>query len=322
MLIKSLQANHYLHELDKHTEIMDDWTLIYDQLSGGKFESQLQEVFFDGIHIFHEKIKPSTFQRGQGVKNALSLGLFTELSHPAQWMGKTVSSHEILSICDDGDILLRAPESSSFYSLTMPLDLLTVWDTEYEHLQSVSLLNIEQSESFYVNYFNIFNYMLNNPYILENNIARDQLKSDLVSITASFVQASGNNKQTLKLSTHRAKQVILTACDAIQANNHQFLSIEELCNITYTSRRTLQNCFEQITGQSPAAFMKKLRLNAVKRVLTNANCIQTIADVAMDWGFWHLSQFSVDYKKLFGESPSQTVLNYRFKNAIKSGLLV
>ena len=30
-------------------------------------------------------------------------------------------------------------------------------------------------------------------------------------------------------------------------------------------------------------------------------------DVAARWGFWHLSQFAVDYKKLFGELPSRTL---------------
>jgi AraC family ethanolamine operon transcriptional activator len=33
----------------------------------------------------------------------------------------------------------------------------------------------------------------------------------------------------------------------------------------------------------------------------------TIQDIASHWGFWHLSQFAQDYKKLFGELPSATL---------------
>ncbi|WP_408635108.1 helix-turn-helix domain-containing protein [Oleiphilus messinensis] len=39
-----------------------------------------------------------------------------------------------------------------------------------------------------------------------------------------------------------------------------------------------------------------------------------MADVAADWGFWHLSQFSKDYRQLFGERPSDTLQKIPWKN--------
>jgi AraC family ethanolamine operon transcriptional activator len=32
-----------------------------------------------------------------------------------------------------------------------------------------------------------------------------------------------------------------------------------------------------------------------------------IADVANRWGFWHMGQFAADYRRQFGELPSETV---------------
>jgi AraC family ethanolamine operon transcriptional activator len=32
-----------------------------------------------------------------------------------------------------------------------------------------------------------------------------------------------------------------------------------------------------------------------------------VQDVAAAWGFWHLSQFATDYRKLFGMRPSETL---------------
>lgn len=317
MLLNSLQTNLHISEPSQHTEILNDWALTYDQLSVGKFESQLREVSFEGIQIYQEKIKPSTFQRGEGLKNSLCLGLFSDLDHPALWMGKAVTGHEILSVFDGGDILLRSPENCSFYSLTVPFELLCSQHADLATSDYANLLDTQSSDQFHAAYLKIFNHILQNPYILENSTARKQLKSDVLAVTERFVQTFGHNKVTSKISTKRAKNVVLTACDMMQANNQEFQSIEELCNITHTSRRTLQNCFELITGQSPAAFMKTLRLNAVKRVLTDHSCTsKVIADVAMDWGFWHLSQFAADYKKLFGESPSQTVINHGLANKI------
>ncbi|WP_407502112.1 helix-turn-helix domain-containing protein [Acinetobacter baumannii] len=311
MLFSTLQENLHISEPDKHTGILDGWNLIYDQLSGGKFESHLNELSFDGIQIYQEKIKPSIFQRGKGLKNSICLGLFAELSQPALWMGKEVSSHEILSVYDGGDILLRSPENSSFYSLTIPFELLIEESVDLKNTQYSKLLDVEKSELFYIHYIKMFNYILHNSHVLKNISTRRQLKSDLIGITAQFLETMANKKENIKLSKHRAQQVVLTACDVMQAESYQFHSIDELCNITHTSRRTLQNCFEQVTGQSPAAFMKKLRLNAVKRELSNPNSNKTIADIAMDWGFWHLSQFAADYKKFFGECPSKTLTNHR-----------
>jgi AraC family ethanolamine operon transcriptional activator len=47
-------------------------------------------------------------------------------------------------------------------------------------------------------------------------------------------------------------------------------------------------------------------LNGVHRDLRKANLDgKRISDVANDWGFWHMGQFAADYKKLFGELPSE-----------------
>jgi AraC family ethanolamine operon transcriptional activator len=36
-----------------------------------------------------------------------------------------------------------------------------------------------------------------------------------------------------------------------------------------------------------------------------------VGQVAGDWGFYHLGQFSRDYRRLFGESPSATLARHR-----------
>ena len=66
---------------------------------------------------------------------------------------------------------------------------------------------------------------------------------------------------------------------------------------------------------SPGAYLRALRLNAVRRELKSpAARSKTVQDAAAAWGFWHLSQFALDYRKLFGERPSQT-LRTRWRGA-------
>ena len=48
-----------------------------------------------------------------------------------------------------------------------------------------------------------------------------------------------------------------------------------------------------------------MRLNGVRRELRQGRA--AVQDVAARWGFWHMGQFSRDYKQQFGELPSVTL---------------
>jgi transcriptional regulator GlxA family with amidase domain len=56
--------------------------------------------------------------------------------------------------------------------------------------------------------------------------------------------------------------------------------------------------------------LKNLRLDLVKKDLTAARLEKstvTVTDVALRWGFLHLSHFSESYYTKFGEHPSATL---------------
>jgi AraC family transcriptional regulator, ethanolamine operon transcriptional activator len=54
--------------------------------------------------------------------------------------------------------------------------------------------------------------------------------------------------------------------------------------------------------------LKAVRLNGVRKQLRHADTSTTrVADVANDWGFWHMGQFAADYKAFFSEKPLETL---------------
>ena len=84
------------------------------------------------------------------------------------------------------------------------------------------------------------------------------------------------------------------------------VSIAELCQRLHLSRRTLQYCFLDITGVAPLAYLRALRLNAVRRELRSGQCSR-VGDCAWHWGFGHFSQFARDYARQFGQRPSEAL---------------
>jgi AraC-like DNA-binding protein len=83
--------------------------------------------------------------------------------------------------------------------------------------------------------------------------------------------------------------------------------------------RKLLYCFNRTYGMGPLHYAKLLRLNAVRFTLEGERTDRTIFDVAADYGFWHLGHFGVDYKELFGETPSETRSRSHAANRARSG---
>ena len=56
------------------------------------------------------------------------------------------------------------------------------------------------------------------------------------------------------------------------------------------------------------AALRAVSLNGVRSQLKNAQSpYVSVQDAAAAYGFWHMSQFAVDYRQLFGERPSDTL---------------
>jgi transcriptional regulator GlxA family with amidase domain len=96
-------------------------------------------------------------------------------------------------------------------------------------------------------------------------------------------------------------------------------TIATLCAAVGASERTLHDAFRQHLNATPKAYLKTLRLEAARRDLLIAAAGRRVTDVALDWGFLHFGWFSQDYKRLFGESPSQTLGRRRAHQAHEDG---
>jgi AraC family transcriptional regulator, ethanolamine operon transcriptional activator len=101
------------------------------------------------------------------------------------------------------------------------------------------------------------------------------------------------------------------ACEAYMREHiDTTISLLDLSTVAGMRSRSLINAFQAVLGLTPMSYLKCLRLNGAYRALRRADKFQTrIIDVATAWGFWHMGHFANDYRALFGEPPSQTLLN-------------
>jgi transcriptional regulator GlxA family with amidase domain len=94
------------------------------------------------------------------------------------------------------------------------------------------------------------------------------------------------------------------------------LHISTLCHTLAVSERTLRKAFHKIHGLPPCRHLRMLRLSQARRALLSADSQRvTVTEIATCFGFVELGRFSVEYRKMFGESPSQT-LHHAFPGRI------
>jgi transcriptional regulator GlxA family with amidase domain len=82
----------------------------------------------------------------------------------------------------------------------------------------------------------------------------------------------------------------------------------EICAAIGVAERTLRVACEKRMGMGPIRFLSMRRLHLVHRALRRADPSETtVTRIATDHGFWELGRFSVAYRALFDESPSNSL---------------
>jgi len=97
------------------------------------------------------------------------------------------------------------------------------------------------------------------------------------------------------------------ARDFIDAHADEAPAIQDVCRAVGVSWRTLNYAFREIFGVTPKQYLQATRLHGARRELYQRAPASTVTDIANDWGFWHMGQFAADYKRQFGELPSETL---------------
>jgi len=96
------------------------------------------------------------------------------------------------------------------------------------------------------------------------------------------------------------------ALDAMRANVGRDWSLTDLAGVSGMSGRTLQRQFRSFLGKTPRAVLRDIRFEFARRELLHGSPGSKVMDVAEDCGLTHFGRFSVEYRRRYGETPSQT----------------
>jgi AraC-like DNA-binding protein len=135
-------------------------------------------------------------------------------------------------------------------------------------------------------------------------------------ITALLVSHPHNYSAELQRPDKRpAPRDVRRAIDYIQGHLTAPVTVEDIVRAAGVSGRVLFRHFRRSTGVSPMAYLRSARFQRVRDALRRARPEDHVVDIAALWGFDHIGRFAVEYRRRFGEKPSQTKASARASRA-------
>jgi len=109
----------------------------------------------------------------------------------------------------------------------------------------------------------------------------------------------------------RSDAIVARFLEFLTAHPNRQLYLTEICGAIAVAERTLRAACEEHLGMGPIRYLTLRRMHQVRHALLRAEASNTtVTRVAMDHGFWELGRFSVAYRSLFRESPSETLRRF------------
>jgi len=294
-------------DLYHFNKVVQSWNTDFLQLNSGKFFANLKQYVSEDFQLGYAKFNKVVKQEGFSPEGVWTFAFANEVK--IYWRNYRVQpksvivyspGSEINAISDAGfevitfsiseEFLLEIAKElkmEKFFSSLRSIGVLAINNPLWDTLRKSILAEINRQEQ---------NLDSKNNFVFREYFTK-KLLILLKDATVNTDKVSG--KKRLKL-LHDAEYYILKHIT-------EPITVSNIASYLNVSERTLLYAFKNRFAMGLKAYMLILKLNHVHLALHKENKISSVATVARDSGFWHMGQFYKDYKKFFGELPSDTL---------------
>lgn len=295
-------------DIDEHAHNLSSWKLHYDQVTPGRFSGELTELRCGWMQLVRDRSNQSMVKSGQAWPGAVTFSLPLAPHGDVYCAGHTIRTPSLLIAQADDLPQIRTPGTLDLLCIAVERQALEEVLQQQNQTLGISAFptcyRLEEA-GLHIELYNLLNELFSPQgqlsalrYEAIRHGLRDALMLQLLDQLAQDPEP---------LNGTARKRMVDRARDYALAHLDQPFTLLELCNSIGASRRKLQYCFQEALGINPLAYLRAVRLNAVRRELLGGEGVMSVQDVAARWGFWHLSRFSGEYRQMFGELPSQTL---------------
>lgn len=307
------------HSFEQLAEIAVAWDLDFRQLNAESFSSEIFQAQAGTLLLSNVRFGCHIEQHGTTPPGVRTFAIPEAGCPPIRWFGHLVEGDALLLFPTHGEIEAFTRSGFSVATFSIAEELLAKFFHQYGGVEIDSMLGAEER------------IIMPSPLLLArlrrqmhlfrrqlqhvDNACFDEWRCDELQrqLLSSLFEILNSARPKADASARRGHRAVGRVLDYIHASqSSEPLRIAKLCTVAQVSERTLQNIFRHELGMSPKTYLIGHRLSGVHRQLWNEQHNSgSVTDVANRYGLWHMGQFARDYRKFFGELPSDTLKKYR-----------
>ena len=297
--------------ISKNTQIVDPWKVNLRQTETGRFDGRLEFVKFGDILVYREHWSRSILATGATPKGYFTLAGSLSPEKRTTWCRQVLDSGDLACGRPGSETEFTTPSDSRHAVILLPADLMrSYFDEEtIEAALAPQHHTLGGTGTFSSPLLASMNYTidkyLKHPELLDDVEGCSNSESQLLE--AVGIAMHQQTKETVILPSNirnKAFDRAIEICEQLQKP----IPIPRLAAQVGVSQRTLELSFQETIGIAPRTYMRWLRIRAAHRELLEHDPATTkVGDVAANWSFTEFGRFAAEYKKLFGESPSETL---------------
>ncbi len=297
-------------DLEEFEALMAPWDSKYEQISSGAFHCRIRYAKIPGIVAYEANWLRAIKSFGTAPDGMVMVGnSLARHGSGNHWCGRTVDRRRIACAGPNAEFDHISPDESHHAVLLVERELLAaaIGEVSVERICRSRHLEISEAvgERLTAAMIGFVRKANANPELLadarEMARARSRLLAPLIDWSA---QANADERRE---STSRREASVHRAMDLVDRSSRPITALE-LAVACGVSQRTLEHGFRELLGMTPAAFLRVHRMNLAHYALAGADPRSTsVTEIALELGFSHPGRFSVEYRALFGQSPSETL---------------
>ena len=144
--------------------------------------------------------------------------------------------------------------------------------------------------------------------LVQQGLGIGALEEFLMS-TLLILQPSNYQRALTRPDERPGRRAVRRSIEYIESHLSEPITMDQIAAHVDMSIRSVQQGFRQEMDVSPMSYVRDRRLDKAHADLSDAIPSDgvSVTDVAIRWGFTHLSNFSTLYRRRFGELPSETL---------------
>ncbi len=282
------------------------WKLDFIQLGSGKFSADFSQIVCKEFQLGCARFNTTVKQEGFSPEGVWTFAFVNDVK--IYWRNYVVEPNAIIIYAPGSEI--NAVSAANFEVVTFSISEKFLFEiaknegmeTFFESLKSIDVLVSKNPlwKKLRKSILNEIDIRKKKPNYKRGQIFKETFTKELLIL----LKDSSVNKK--KVSGKKRLKLLHDAEHYITQHITEPITVSTIASYLNVSERTLLYAFKNRFDMGPKAFLLVLKLNHAHHRLHREKNIISIASIVRDSGFWHMGQFYKDYKKFFGELPSDT----------------